>query len=168
MTPLAQNQSILATHENDFETDLMEILSPVRVSPTPVSSEVFEFPTPDLPQSSSPLPLSPLSSSPETLSIAFTSQPAEAPFVVALTARIPRRDTPFKHKATNKRPLSSQIQKIATVTLLPLLTHPFLTPQTNPLHPNSSHLALSNSQPLLPADHVGSLLPQEENPSNNI
>ncbi|WZZ79567.1 hypothetical protein YC2023_100139 [Brassica napus] len=64
----------------------MEILSPVRVSPTPVSSEVFEFPTPDLPQSSSPLPLSPLSSSPETLSIAFTSQPAEAPFVVALTA----------------------------------------------------------------------------------
>lgn len=61
--------------ESDFETDLVEILSPVQTSLPLASLEPGHTTTPT---SSSP---SPNFDEPQT--IVFTSQPAEAPVVVA-------------------------------------------------------------------------------------
>lgn len=146
----------------------MEIMSPVLTTPSPSAPFCPEANLPPIlppptPASSPSLPLSPLQSPDliEPSPISFTAQPSDAPFIVALGAQIPRRDSPFKHKATRKTLFTPQIQNFSTLNPFSILdpaTTSFQN-QLSPLNPSQS--------PLLPAP-VGSLLPQEENTTNNL
>ncbi|KAF3518051.1 hypothetical protein DY000_02061919 [Brassica cretica] len=97
--PSPQEQNTPVIPESDFETDLMEILSPVQTALPHATIEPRHTIT-----LASPSP-SPDFDEPHT--IVFTSQPAEAPVVVALSAQTPRRATPFKHKVTHKKLFAS-------------------------------------------------------------
>lgn len=152
--PSPQEQNTPVIPESNFETDLMEILSPVQTALPHATIEPRHTIT-----LASPSP-SPDFDEPHT--IVFTSQPAEAPVVVALSAQTPRRATPFKHKVTHKKLFASQFQKISTNNPFAILD-PALFNSTN-----KHHLSLDPIQPPIPADPVGSLLPQEENPSNHL
>ncbi|KAF2609222.1 hypothetical protein F2Q68_00045205 [Brassica cretica] len=96
---MSREQNTPVIPESDFETDLMEILSPVQTALPHATIEPRHTIT-----LASPSP-SPDFDEPHT--IVFTSQPAEAPVVVALSAQTPRRATPFKHKVTHKKLFAS-------------------------------------------------------------
>lgn len=100
--------------------------------------------------------------------IIYSSSPSEAPFVVALPASLPRRATPFKHKAAAKISNTPGSIKFPThnpfAILDPSLFNSIVLP-TLPIPPSLPTSSFSNQ---LVSDPDGSLLPQGEKPVKSL
>lgn len=125
--PPDQDPTTPEASDPDFESDLMEILSPVQTTPSapldpPITPPLAQTPLSPLPLAP-PLPLSPLQPSnlDEPQPIIFSSSPTDAPFVVALSAQEPRRASPFKHKVTRNKTLASQSRYFTTTNPFAIL-----------------------------------------------